>query len=241
MEWRDEGVILSVRKHGETSAIVEALSAEHGRCLGLVRGGRSRVQRPVLQPGNRVQLTWRARLEEHLGNFAVEALSLKAGAIMAEPFRLAGLSTLAGLAQLLPEREPHRRMYDALLIVLDAIEQDDVWPALLVRWELGLLEELGFGLDLTKCAATGARDELVFVSPKTGRAVSGAAGQPYRDRLLVLPPFLGSNSTSAGANELIAGFRLTGYFLARHVFEPRGITAPEQREWIIRTLAQRPH
>ena len=174
MEWRDDGVILSVRRHGETSAIAEVLSADHGRCLGLVRGGRSRLQRPVLQPGNLVQVTWRARLEEHLGNFTIEPLALKAGAIIEEPFRLAGLSALVGLAQLLPEREPHRRMYQALQIILDRIEEDDVWPALLVRWELGLLDELGFGLDLSSCVATGTAQELCYVSPKSGRAVSRA-------------------------------------------------------------------
>ncbi len=241
MEWRDEGVVLSVRKHGETSAIAEVLTAEHGRCLGMVRGGRSRVQRPVLQPGNLLQLTWRARLEEHLGNFAVEALSLKAGAIMDDPSRLAGLSTLAGLAQLLPEREPHRRIYDALLIVLEAIEHDAPWPALLVRWELGLLAELGFGLDLSKCAVTGASEDLAYVSPRTGRAVSAAAGHAYRDRLLRLPPFLMSSAAAASSDELISGFRLTGHFLARHVFGPRGIQAPEQRQWIVKSLDQTSH
>ncbi len=238
MEWRDEGVILSVRRHGETSAIVEALTAGHGRSLGIVRGGRSRAQRPVLQPGNRVHLTWRARLEEHLGNFTVEAIALKAGAIMEEPFRLAGLSTLAGLAQLLPEREPHQRVFDALLVILDAIEQDDVWPALLVRWELGLLDELGFGLDLSQCAATGTKQQLVYISPKTGRAVSKMAGEPYRERLLVLPPFLVS-SASATPADVLDGFKLTGHFLARHIFEPRGIDAPEQRQWVIRRLMER--
>jgi len=238
MEWRDEGVILSVRRHGETSAIVEALTAGHGRSLGIVRGGRSRVQRPVLQPGNKVHLTWRARLEEHLGNFTIEAITLKAGAIMDEPFRLAGLSTLAGLAQLLPEREPHQRIYDALLVILDAIEQDDVWPALLVRWEMGLLDELGFGLDLSKCAATGEERELVYISPKSGRAVSAAAGGPYRERLLALPPFLLS-SASATPADVLDGFKLTGHFLARHILEPRGIDAPEQRQWVIRRLMER--
>ena len=240
MEWRDEGVILSVRRHGETSAIAEILTAEHGRCLGLVRGGRSRTQRPVLQPGNIVQTTWRARLEEHLGHFTLEALSLRAGAIMDEPFRLAGLSTLAGLAQLLPEREPHARIYEALRIVLDAIDQDEVWPALLVRWEMGLLDELGFGLDLGTCAATGSNEQLIYVSPKTGRSVSAAAGEPYRERLLVLPAFLVGNAP-ATVTDVLDGFRLTGFFLARHVFGPRGIAAPEPREWIIRALAQRTH
>jgi len=240
MEWRDEAIILSVRRHGETSAIVEVLTADHGRALGLVRGGRSRLQRPILQPGNQVAAQWRARLEEHLGNFTFEPVSLRAGPIMEEPFRLAGLSTLAGLSQLLPEREPHRRIYDALLVVLAEIEQDDVWPALLVRWEMGLLDELGFGLDLAACAATGQRDDLVYVSPRTGRAVSRDAGRPYHDRLLPLPAFLRAPA-AATPDDVAAGLRLTGHFLTRHVFEPRGLSAPEQRQWIIRALAERTH
>jgi DNA repair protein RecO (recombination protein O) len=241
MEWRDEGIVLSVRKHGETSAIAELLTAAHGRCLGHVRGGRSRRQRPVLQPGNIVQAVWRARLEEHLGHLTIEGLDLKAGAIMEVPFRLAGLATLAALAQLLPEREPHRRIYDATRIVLDAIENDDIWPALMVRWELGLLEELGFGLDLSKCAATGSIEGLSHVSPKSGRAVSFAAGEPYRDRLLVLPAFLKTTGAAAPAADIVDGFRLTGHFLARDVFGPRGIAAPEQRAWIIRELTRKQH
>jgi DNA repair protein RecO (recombination protein O) len=240
MEWRDEGVILSVRRHGETSAIAEILTAAHGRCLGLVRGGRSRTMRPMLQAGNEVQATWRARLEDHLGNFALEPLVLRAGAIMEQPFRLAGLATLAGLAQLLPEREPHAPIYEAMRVVLTAIEQDDVWPALLARWEMGLLEELGFGLDLRACAATGAREDLAYVSPKSGRAVSAAAGAPYRDRLFRLPDFLRVNAP-ADAADIVDGLRITGYFLDRHVFEPRGVAPPEQRQWIIRRLAERPH
>lgn len=237
MEWRDEGIILAVRRHGEESAIADVLTAEHGRAQGLVKGGRSRRQRPVLQPGNTVQVTWRARLEEHLGNFHVEPLALQAGPIMDHPLRLAALGTLAGLSQLLPEREPHRRIYDALHIVLSAIEDDAVWPALLVRWELGLLDELGFGLDLSKCAATGSRNDLVYVSPRSGRAVSAAAGEPYRDKLFALPAFL-IGAAPATPADVVAGLRLTGYFLDRHLFEPRGVSAPEQRQWIIRALAE---
>ena len=240
MEWRDEGVILSVRRHGETSAIAEILTATHGRCLGLVRGGRSRKQRPVLQPGNEVQVSWRARLEEQLGTYTLEPLVLRAGAIMEQPFRLAGLATLAGLAQLLPEREPHARAFEALRVVLEAIEQDEVWPALLVRWELGLLDELGFGLDLGSCAATGTREGLAFVSPRSGRAVSEAAGEPYRDRLFRLPAFL-RGAAAADRSDVLAGLRLTGHFLDVHVYKPRGLSAPEQRQWIIRTLADWPH
>ena len=240
MEWRDDGVILSVRKHGETSAIAEILTPEHGRCLGLVRGGRSRIRRPVLQPGNFVQVTWRARLEDHLGTFVFEPLKLSAGTIMENAFRLSGLTTLASLAQTLPEREPHQRLYDAFRIVLDAIDNDEHWPALLVRWELGLLEELGFGLDLSKCAATGSLEKLFYVSPKTGRAVAQEAGVPYHDKLLKLPGFLlGQPVTSI--EEILDGFRLTGYFLERHIFEPRGLEMPEQRQRMIIELAQRTH
>ena len=240
MEWRDEGVILSVRRHGETSAIAEVLTAGHGRVMGLVRGGRSKQQRPVLQAGNAVQAVWRARLEEQLGTFTLEPLDLRAGAIMEEPFRLAGLATLTGLAQLLPEREPHPRVYEALRVVLDAIDQDDVWPALLVRWELGLLDELGFGLDLSKCAATGATADLLYVSPRSGKAVSAEAGHPFRDRLFRLPGFLRQGGAASTA-DVMDGLKMASYFLHRHVFEPRGARLPEQQDWIIRALAERPH
>lgn len=236
MEWRDEGVILSVRRHGETSVIAEILTAQHGRALGLVRGGRSKTQRPVLQAGNTVHAVWRARLEEQLGTFTLEPLLLRAGAIMEEPFRLAGLATITGLAQLLPEREPHPRIYEAMRVVLEAVDDDAVWPALLVRWELGLLEELGFGLDLSACAATGQRDNLVFVSPKSGKAVSAQAGAPYRDRLFRLPAFL-REPAAASPGDIAEGLRLASYFLERHLFEPRGLRFPEQQDWIIRALS----
>lgn len=239
MEWKDEGIILAVKRHGESSAICELLTATRGRTLGLVRGGRSRQMRPVLQPGNIVSATWRARLEEHLGNFVLEPLELKAGMLMGEAMRLAALTTLTAEAQLLPEREPHPRIYEAMRVVLDALEDEGTWPALLVRWEMGLLDELGFGLDLARCAATGARDNLVYVSPKTGRAVSHDAGFAYHDRMLLLPAFL--KGSEAGAPELadvLAGFKLTGYFLDRHVFGPRGITAPESRHWIVTHLTK---
>ena len=237
MEWRDHGVILSVRRHGETSAIAELLTQEHGRCLGLVRGGRSRIQRPVLQPGNFMQVTWRARLEDHLGTFVFEPLKLSAGTIMENSFRLSGLTTLTSLSQTLPEREPHQRLYDAFQIVLDAIDNDEHWPALLVRWELGLLEELGFGLDLSKCAVTGTRDQLVYVSPKTGRAATLQAGEPYHDKLLKLPGFLLGQPVKS-IEDILDGFKLTGYFLERHIFEPRGLEMPEQRQRLITELAQ---
>ena len=240
MEWRDEGVILSVRRHGETSAIAEIFTAQHGRALGLVRGGRSRAQRPVLQAGNAVAAVWRARLEEQLGTYSIEPLDLRAGAIMEAPFRLAGLATITGLAQQLPEREPHPRLYAAMRVVLEAIADDTLWPALLVRWELGLLEELGFGLDLSNCAATGSRDELIYVSPRSGKAVSAAAGAPYSDRLFRLPAFLREGGSATPA-DVVDGLTLMSFFLERHVFKPRGVRFPDQQEWIIRALAERPH
>jgi DNA repair protein RecO (recombination protein O) len=231
MEWRDEGIILAVRNHGETSAIAEVLTEGHGRCLGLVRGGRSRMLRPVLQPGNHVDVTWRARLEEHLGHFAVEPLHLQAGLIIAEPLRLMGLSSLTALAQLLPEREPHPRLFAAMQLVLEAIDSDDIWPSLLVRWELGLLDELGFGLDLSKCAATGDMVDLAYVSPRTGRAVSSGAGKPYHEKLFQLPGFLRGEGLS-GQGDVLEGLKLTGYFLERHVFGPRSVAMPQARSML---------
>ncbi len=238
MEWIDEGVVVAVRKHGETSAIVELLTAQHGRCAGLVRGGRGRRLRPVLQPGNRVQATWRARLEDHLGNYVLEPLALHAGMIFENQFRLAGLATLTALAQMLPEREPHPRLYEASCIILDAFESDDVWPSLLVRWEMGLLDELGFGLDLSKCAATGLADDLIYVSPKSGKAVSRVAGAPYAEKLFALPSFLGGGA-ALSHDDVISGLRLTGYFLERHVLGPRQIAMPPQRQWLQNDLTAR--
>jgi DNA repair protein RecO (recombination protein O) len=232
MQWSDQGIILSVRRHGEASAIAELLTENHGRALGLVRGGRSRIQRPTLQSGNQVTAVWRARIEEHLGTFTLEPIKLQAGIIMESAIRLAGVTTLAVLAQALPEREPHRRMFEAARIVLDAIEDNHSWPALLVRWEMGLLDELGFGLDVSKCASTGATENLMYISPRTGRAVSKEAGEPYKDRLLLLPAFL-LGKGSPTPDDIRAGFALTGYFLERHVFEARGLQMPMERQRVI--------
>jgi DNA repair protein RecO (recombination protein O) len=236
MQWSEEGIVLSTRRHGETSAIVELLTAQHGRSLGLVRGGRSRAMRPVLQPGNSVLATWRARLEEHLGLYVIEPSRLRAAAIIDSPFKLAGLTTIMALSQLLPEREPHPRLYDATSLVLEGFIDDEVWPALLVRWELGLLDELGFGLDLARCAATGTREHLCYVSPRSGRAVSFEAGKPYREQLLPLPAFLLGATRTPDRNQVRAGFALTGYFLERHLLAPRGIPIPEGRSRIVARL-----
>lgn len=239
MEWTEEGIVLTARAHGESSAVLDLFTRGRGRHLGLVRGGRSRRLRSVLQPGNTVNATWRARLDEHLGNYTLEPVQMRAAVAMDEPLRLAGLATITAMAQLIPEREVHARLFDAFVIVLDALDKADIWPALLVRWELGLLDELGFGMDLSECAATGASNDLVWVSPKSGRAVSRAAGQPYAAKLLALPAFLKEGKRiEADRTDLAAGFALTGYFLDRHVFSARGLRCPEARERLITMLGR---
>ena len=241
MNWQDEGIVLSVRPHGETAAVVELFTRAHGRHTGLVHGGRSRKSRPVLQTGNHVDASWKGRLSEHLGHMTLELRTGFAAAAMESPMALAGLASMASLARLLPERDPHPSLYEITLFVLGFLDDPSVWPALLVRWELGLLDELGFGLDLTRCAVTGSGEALAYVSPRTGRAVSAAAGAPYRDRLLPLPTFLLQPTSAVATDALIDGFRLTGHFLARHVFEPRGIPAPDARDRVLRGIAQRRH
>ena len=231
MDWRDERIIIGTRRHGETSRIVELMTAGHGRHLGRVRGGRSRAQRPVLQPGNSVVATWRARLDEHLGTFTLEPSTFRAARLMELPSGLYGIQALAALVRLLPERDPHPGLYEALLTIVDLLDDAVLAAGLLVRFELRVLDELGFGLDLDSCVATGSNDDLAYVSPKSGRAVSRSAGDPYRDRMLALPAFLrAAPDTRADTGELAAGFRLTGFFLQRHVYEPRGLPPPDARE-----------
>lgn len=239
MDWRDEAIVLSVRPHGETSAIVELLAKQHGRHLGLVRGGRSRHNRPVLQPGNTVDARWRARLSEHLGTYALELREPFAALALDDQLALAGVSTLTALARLLPERDPHVGVYQASLVVLQHVTDSAVWPGLLVRWELALLDELGFGLDLSRCAATGAVEDLAYVSPKSGRAVSRAGGEPYKEKLLPLPPFLSGRLTEEPSTAtILEGFALTGHFLEKNVLVPRGLSMPEARSRLLGILGK---
>ena len=230
MQWSDEGVILSVRPHGETGAVLELFTRGHGRHLGLVHGGRSRRLRPVLQTGNHLDVTWKARLADHLGHFGVELRKGYAAAVMEDASALAALTSMVALARLLPERDPHPNLYEVTLFVLGFLDEPQVWPALVVRWELALLEELGFGLDLTSCAASGATTELTYVSPKSGRAVSTAAGEPYKERLLALPHFLlGRAPEGVSAADLAAGLALTEHFLLARVLRPRDLAMPDAR------------
>jgi DNA repair protein RecO (recombination protein O) len=239
MDWTDEGIIIGTRRHGETSLIVELMTPGHGRHLGLVRGGRSRTQRPVLQTGNSVHATWRARLDEHLGNYALEPETFRAAKLMETPAGLYGLQALAALVRLLPERDPHPRIYVALVALVDLLGDPVLAGGLIVRFEIRMLEELGFGLDLERCVATGTNDDLAYVSPKSGRAVSRSAGDPYRDRMLRLPAFLlAAPGARPADDELVAAFRLTGFFLARHVYEPRGLPPPEARERFVALIGR---
>lgn len=230
MHWTDEAIVLSVRPHGETAAVAELFTRSHGRHLGLVHGGRSRKLRPVLQTGNQVHATWKARLADQLGQMSLELSRPFAASAMDHPTALAGLSSMAALTRLLPERDPHPALYEVTLFVLGFLDDATVWPALYVRWELALLEELGFGLDLTQCAATGGNDQLIYVSPKTGRAVSASAGEPYKDKLLALPGFLArSSGAHARTVDLRDGLALTGYFLNARVLSQRSEPMPDVR------------
>lgn len=235
MQWTDEGIVLGTRAHGESSVILELYTRAHGRHLGLVRGGRSKRQQPVLQPGNTVHAAWHARLDEHLGNYTIEPFVSRAARLMETRAGVAGITHLAALARLMPEREPHGGLFAALELIADRLPEVAVAAPLMVRFEMEVLQELGFGLDLSECAATGATDDLVYVSPKSSRAVSRLAGEPWKGRLLALPGFLrGPDTVTAG--DVAAGFRLTGYFLSRHVFEPRGLAMPDARAAFIRLV-----
>jgi DNA repair protein RecO (recombination protein O) len=245
IEWTDEGIVLSARRHGESAAIVALLTREHGRHLGLVPGGAGRRARGLYEPGNRLRAVWRARLAEHLGHYACELLESRAAELLDDGARLAALGAATSVVDAgLPEREPHARLFDGLDALIATLQDGPplpVWAARYVRFELDLLADLGFGLDLARCAATGATEGLAYVSPKTGRAVSAAAAEPYRDRLLPLPAFLarsGDAENGAPSADILAGLALTGFFLAQHVFSQRPAGPPAARDRLV-TLLQR--
>ncbi len=238
MQWTDEGIVLGVRRHGEASGILELMTRAHGRHLGLVRGGFGSRLKPVLQVGNSVSASWRARLDEHLGNYTVEPVNLRAANFFAASHAIYGVSHLAAMMRLLPERDPHAGLYSVFEEVLERLEHPVLAAPLVVRFELQLLSELGFGLDLEQCASTGARAELIYVSPKSGRAVSRGAGDRYADKMLRLPAFLRDPAVESGARDLADGFALTGFFLARYVLEPRGLALSDERAHFIAALAR---
>jgi DNA repair protein RecO (recombination protein O) len=241
MEWRDEGIVLGLRLLGESGAVVTLLTREHGRHAGLARGGAGRRGRALYQTGNRVEALWRARLGDQLGSLSAELIEAHGSRLIEDPRRLAALASAAALAEAaLPEREPHRAVYDRLLALLKSLEADEAgarWPEDYARWELALLADLGFGLDLSRCAATGATAGLTHVSPRTGRAVSASAAAPFRERLLPLPAFLGG-AGSAGPGDVLRALALTGHFLEQHIFHPpKGL--PPARGRLIDLLGRR--
>ena len=238
MQWQGEGLLIGVRRHGESSVIAEVMVARHGRTFGLVRGGRSSKLAATLQPGNTVQVNWRARLEEHLGAFTVELIDARAADLIADRTRLYACQLLCDHLRLLPERDPHDRL---LGLAVGALADRRSAPELaieLARFELSLLDELGFGLDLSACAVTGQSTDLTHVSPKTGRAVSREPAKPYCDRLLRLPQFLIAEAPAA-PQDIADAFRLAGHFLHMHVWEPRQVEPPAVRDALIEALTDR--
>lgn len=239
MDWRDEGIILAVRRHGETAAIVEALTAEHGRHAGVVRGGASRKMAAMLEPGTGVALSWRARLDDHIGVFTLEPVRSRAG-LLADRDALAALNAVVALlSRVLAEREPHGALYHRTVALLDMAEDNAHWPLAYVRWEVALLEELGFGLDLTSCAVTGARDGLAYISPRTGRAVTTAGAGDYTDRLLPFAPAL-IGQGDGSVQSVLDALRVTGHFLDDRIApELRDGALPEARGRLLDRLARR--
>ena len=238
-EFEDDAYVLSARAHGETGAIVELLTARHGKYAAHVAGGASRRMKPFLQAGARTLVHYRARVADQLGSASLEPVGEGPAALFDDRTALAGLSAAAAVAgAALPEREPHPGVFLAFEALSAALALPDIWPAVFVRFEAGLLQELGFGLDLSKCAATGGVDDLIYVSPRTGRAVSRKAGEPYKDRLLALPPFMLSAQTGLAVGDVGAGLDLTAHFLELFVFGPVNRPLPAARVWLVERLAE---
>ncbi|WP_417268932.1 DNA repair protein RecO [Celeribacter sp.] len=239
MEWRDQGTVLAVRKYGETSVVLEVFTEAHGRHAGVVRGGVSRKMTPHLQPGGQISVTWKARLEDHLGTFTVEPLRSRAADVMSDPLALEGLNTLTSLlTSTLPEREPHDYLYLETMSLFDRLGTDPNWPLAYLHWEVSLLEELGFGLDLSACAVTGSPDDLVYVSPRSGRAVSRQGAGEWADKLLPLPQCLLGQSSLVYA-EIIEGMTTTGHFIAKILAELSDKPLPQARERFLDRLAKK--
>ncbi|WP_120495441.1 DNA repair protein RecO [Kiloniella sp. EL199] len=232
IHWEDEGVLLSARPFGENDIIVQVLTREHGRHAGLVRGGQSIKKRSTYEPGNHLHVRWGGRLAEHLGHYDAEVLDNISGRLFDEPGRLAALLSAAAICeQSVPEREENSSFYEGFLVLLEHLESD-FWGEIYVRWELAQLSALGFGIDLSACAGGGSNDQLAYISPKSGRAVSLAIGEPYKDKLFPLPLFL-LGREGGGAVEVYQGLKISGYFLERHLFHPHDKTLPSVRDRLV--------
>jgi len=239
MEFEDDAFVLSARAHGESGSIVELLTRAHGKYAAHVAGGGSRKMRAFLQPGGQVTTRYRARVADQLGSAALEPMGEGPAALFDEPLALAALQAAAAVAAgALPEREPHPGVYLAFEALVLSLSYAEIWPPVLVRFEAGLLQELGFGLDLSKCAVTGTPDDLAYVSPRTGRAVSRAAAEPYKERLLRLPPFLLGAQAGLAEGDVGAGLALTGHFLEAVIFNPMNRPLPPARVWLTDRLAE---
>ncbi|RZJ97026.1 MAG: DNA repair protein RecO [Brevundimonas sp.] len=239
MEFAEEAFVLSARAHGDTGAVVDLLTETNGRRAAYVAGGASRKMRPFLQAGARVSVELRARTSDHLGSAKLEPIGEGPSALFDDPLALTGLAAAAAVAQgALPEREAHPGAFLAFEALMSAFAIPSIWPAIFVRFEAGLLEDLGFGLDLSRCAVTGGMDDLIWVSPRTGRAVSREAGAPYADKLLALPPFMLGAQAGLGEGDIRAGLDLTGHFLEQFVFHPQNKPLPPARVWMLDKLAE---
>lgn len=239
MDWRDEGILLNVRKHGEGSAIIEVFTHEHGRHAGIVRGGGSRKMAPILQPGAQLSLEWKARLEEHLGSFTIDPVKSRAVAIMSDRATLAAMGSIAALLTVgLAEREAHHALYLRTENLLDALGETSDWPSRYALWELAFLTDVGFGLDFNECAATGGTQDLIYVSPKSGRSVSREGGKDWADQLLPLPRFLRLDDVVENQTEVIAALRTTGYFLEHWFMPTLGKKIPAARERLLSAISR---
>ena len=222
IEWSDEGALLSTRPLGESSMIIEVFTPQHGRHAGVVRGGTSRKIAPHLQPGAQLSVAWKARLNDHLGAFTVEPIRSRAAQSMSDRLALSGLNAVCALlSRVLPEREPHLPLYERTIALLDLLGQPEIWPLAYLRWEQALLEEMGFAMDLSACAVRGVNEDLAFVSPKSGRAVSREAAGDWADRLLPLPPVLAGKGDAGNAQIAIA-LGTTGYFIEHRLIKGLG-------------------
>lgn len=236
-QFTDEAYVLSARNHGETGAVVHVLTREHGHIAAHIAGGASRRIRPHLQAGTQVEFSYRARTFDQLGSATLEPIGEGAAVFLDDPLALAGLQSACLMTQYcLPEREPHAGAYHALSALMTILSHPEIWPAVYVRFEAGLLEALGFGLDLTACAVTHERDDLIYVSPRSGRAVSRSAGEAYKDKLLKLPLFMLSSQGGVRGGDVGSGLLLTGHFLERHVFHPLNKPLPEVRTRLMQSL-----
>ena len=234
MEWQDNGYVISTKKFGESSVILDAFTRERGRFQGMVKGGMGRSKRSVLQAGNYVKLTWRARLEDQLGQYQVEAIKLNTGYILSSKLAPLGLSSLCELLKKLPDRQAYTQLYDGFETVLEHLIEDENWLPLLIKWQVGFLQQMGYGLDLTQCAVTGTTENLTYISPKTGRAVCEDVGLPYKGKLFTIPPFIiGDFEQEITPDHLFEGMKITEYFIKKHVYDVQNLPFPEAQKLLI--------